>query len=486
MLLAFSIAATSQDIERQKAGWIYLLANNITWPGDPDEYIIKVVTDDRQLAGAIKEMTLKRQINEKPISVSFSNYVSVSTGVHILYVTEKYKGTLQEVINQVEDDPVLIITEMSTDERYLMINMVETPEGLSFQYNRANMVNQRLRLGPDFAGLGGEELDVATLYQQAKTSIQEIEEKANLVQGQVDTLNMLTAVAVKLGSTLLTRAEETEAQIDFQNKVLRDIRVVLRERENELQTVSADIVKKNKRISLGEVQLEAQEEEIARQEEAIARKSDELRGLELVIAYQSEILIFLIFFALLFLLALYLAYNAYKARRRDAKKLNEQRQELDELLDRLRMAQKQLIRAEKLASVGEISDSIAHDVNNASNYILSGYHIIRTRFEEYKQLMEKIRRLDADESDLKTKMKVKEIVELKQSIEYDTYLPIIVNMLKNIQVGVKRIERVLKGLEPYIEYGQLGRFGLTLLGQKKDDLAATNESSRRRKMAIKN
>jgi len=101
-------------------------------------------------------------------------------------------------------------------------------------------------------------------------------------------------------------------------------------------------------------------------------------------------------------------------------------------------------------------------------------------------MMEQAEGLDPEESDLKTKMKVKEIVELKQRIEYDTYLSVIVNMLKNIQVGVKRIEKVLKGLEPYIEYGELGRFGLTILGQKKDNRALSGESSRRKRIAMKN
>ena len=455
-----------------------MLANNIVWPGNPDEYVLKVVTDNRQLAGAIKQMTLKRQINDKPIAVSFSSYVSVPEGVHILYLTEKFKGTLQEVISQIGNQPVLIITEESSDERYLMLNLVESPDGWSFQYNRANITNQGLRLGPDFGELGGEELDVGTLYQQAKASVDDLEKKSNFVREQMDTLNMLTAVAVKLGSALMTRADETQAQVDFQNKVLKDLRRVLQDREKQLEQITADIAARRKQTRLGEVQLEAQKEEIQQQDLVIAKKTNELRDLERTSAYQVEILIFLIVFALLFLLALYLAYKAYKVRRRDAKKLNEQKQELDELLERVKAKQKQLIQAEKLAAVGEISDSIAHDVNNASNYILSGYYIISTRFDGFKELMQKVESLDTKESALKTKIKVREIANKKAEIEYDSYESIAISMMENMQVGVKRIEKVLNDLEPYLKYGELGKFGLTVLGRLDENDASARSSTR--------
>ncbi len=465
----FCLSSSSQDIERQKAGWIYLLANNISWPGSPEEYVIKVVTEDRQLAVAIKEMTMKRQINDRPITVSFSNFVSIPKDLHILYVTEQYKEALQEIIDQIGNQPVLIITEKSSDLQYLMINLVDTPEGMSFQYNRANMINQGLRIGSDFGELGGDEVNVARLYQQAKSSIQEIEEKSSQIREQMDTLNILTAVAVKLGRTLLTRADETKAQIDFQNKVLEDLRVVLKERERQLAEIGKEIEAKKKQIRLGKVQLEAQSKEIAQQDEVIVGKNNELSELERTSNYQLEILIFLVAFALLFLLALFLAYKAYKARRKAAKKLNEQKEELDELLSQLRAKQKQLIHAEKLSAVGEISDNIAHDVNNASNYILSGIHVIDRKFNDYKQLMSNISSLEENESHLKTKMKVREINVLKNEIEYSSYEAVTENMISSVEAGVQRIVQVLEGLEPYVKYGELGKFGLTILGREAEN-----------------
>ena len=136
--------AVSQDVERQKAGWLYLLTNNLSWPQNPEEYVVRVVTEDRALASAFNTMANKRQINDKPIKISFSNYLSIPDGLHVLYVTKDYTNALQDIIDETTGKPILIITEESTDQDYMMINMIDSPDGISFQYNSANILNQNI------------------------------------------------------------------------------------------------------------------------------------------------------------------------------------------------------------------------------------------------------------------------------------------------------------------------------------------------------
>jgi len=458
----------SQDIERQKAGWIYLLANNISWPEDPDTYVLKVITSDRQLASAIKEMTTKRQINSKPIDVSFSSYVTTPKGMHVLYVTEQFKGALQDIVERTSGEPVLIITEKSTDQQYIMVNLVESSEGMSFQYNRANIINQGLQISPDFDYLGGDQINVATLYQQAKDSVKKLEQRSRSVQDEIDSLNMLTAVAVKLGSTLLTQVGETKEELGRQNASLDKMRYLLSIKELELASITTEISIRRDSVRWGKQLLAEQEYEIAQRDREILGKEGELRSLVLIINNQLEILIFLIVFVLLFIIALLLAYKAYKSRRRDAKKLNEQKEELDELLEKLRSTQTQLIHAEKLVAVGELSDSIAHEVNNASNYILSGIHIIKNKFNESKSVMAEVEALDESDSDLKVKMKVRDMVQTKQEIDFDTYEIVFDKMMSSILVGAERIVDALKNLEPDTKYGGFGTFESSPLEKPTD------------------
>ena len=441
------------------------MTNSIDWPIEPDEYVIKVITQDRALATAFNDMARKRQINGKPIQISFSNYISLPKGLHIIYVTEDYNNSLQSIIENISGDPILILTENSADQQYMMINMIETADGITFEYNKTNIINQGLEIRPEFEELGGKEINVAALYQQVKDSVEMLEQRSRSVEDQIDSLNILTAVAVKLGSTLLNQVGETKEEIVRQNESLESMRKRLRDREAQLLAITEQISFKKDSVRWGRMELIEQEALIGRRDREIIFKDKELKALVLIIENQLEILIFLIVFALLFLTALFLFYKAYKARRRDAKKLNEQRQELNELLEKVKSKQKQLIHAEKLAAVGELSESIAHEVNNASNYILSGIHIIDRRFSEAKTMMNSVRSLNEEDSNLKTKLKVRDLMSLKDEIEYDSYDSVMVKTISSIKVGADRVINVLKSLEPYFKYGELGKFGLALLGK---------------------
>lgn len=446
-----------------------MLTNSLNWPGDPSEYVVRVITQDRELASAFNTMANKRQINGKPIKISFSNYVSIPDGLQVLYVTEDYSETLQDVIDDIAGKPILIITEGSSDQEYMMINMVDLPDGLSFQYMSANIQNQGIRLKPEFRDLGGEEINVAELYAEAKSSVRSMKDRSLSGAGQLDTLNMLTAVAVKLGSSLYNQANEMEAEIARQKVALDKVLRLLAERGVQLDEINQAIALKKDSIRWGRQLIIEQAASIDRAEQVIEDKDAELARLKLVLDNQLEILIFLVAFALLFILALVLAYKAYHARQRAAKKLNEQKQELDELLERLRSTQDQLILSEKLMVVGSLTDSFANEITNAINYVFSGTHVIEKRFAETREVLNDVRQLSTEDSQLKMKMKVRAIAEKSSKIEFDDYDSVIETMISSVAVGAEKIIAILKDLEPYTQFTELGKFGLTVLGRSEDE-----------------
>lgn len=452
----------SQSIDRQKAGWLYLLANNVNWPKEPDEYVLRVITKDRQLASEIKKLTEKRQINGKPIKVIFSSFVSIPKGTHVLYITEQYKEALPEVIAQIGNEPVLVFTEKSSELGYVMFNLVESSDGLSFQYNRPNILNQNLMLRSGFDDLDGEEIKVAALYNQSKKEIAEISSRSNDVKNQIDSMNMLTAVAMKLGSNLLDRVDKTQAQLNSQQELLVEVKEVLLQRELQLEKIAKDISVKKKNIAFGEDLLDDQRTQISQREKEIVDKERELRSLTLIIENQSEILIFLIVFAVSFVFAVFAAYIAYKNRRKDAKLLNEQRQELDELLQSLRVEQAKLIQAEKLATVGALSDGITHEVSNGVNYMLSGIYVLNTKFSKVKEIIKEVEYLHARGSDFNEKLERIEI--LKKEIEATSYEGFNVEVTKTIMIGAKRVMKVLKKLKSFSSTNEFTKFGLAFLG----------------------
>lgn len=461
LLIFLCSGVSSQEVERQKTGWVYLLTNHIIWPNEPDEYILKVITDDRTLASAFKEMTVKRQINEKPIEAVFSNYVSVPNTLHVLYVSSKYKGSLKTIIEKIQGKPVLVITEGSTEKQYMMINLIEAPSGMTFEYNRLNITNQGLRIIPEFDELGGKEIDTSVLLKQAQNSVAKMKKSSELEKERIDSINILTAVAFKVGNELYEQVLEGQKKLDIQDKALDSLGKLLRYREVQLSTLSNVIAIQEDSLELGKKLLVKQNSLIKERDKVITGKENQLSGMQAVLNEQLVALVLLVAIALLFITALFLAYRAYQIRRDRAKILTQQKEELDELLEELKFAQDQLIYSEKLTVVGNLAEKIVNEVSNAINYVFSGIQLVKNKLDDTKPLMKNVFSLTNSEKNLEKK--IEQIVVQKKDSEFEKFEAGMDTMIESITVGADRIANVLNELKPYSQYTGLGEFDAELL-----------------------
>jgi signal transduction histidine kinase len=125
----------------------------------------------------------------------------------------------------------------------------------------------------------------------------------------------------------------------------------------------------------------------------------------------------------------------------DLTKSNEQ---LTIAMEDLKSTQSQLVEQEKMASLGQLTAGIAHEINNPINFVTSNISPLKRDIGMIEGLLVRIEELCV--SDMKIEDKIKEIGVLKEEIDYDYLKEEMDFLLKGIDEGAHRTAEIVKGL----------------------------------------
>lgn len=124
--------------------------------------------------------------------------------------------------------------------------------------------------------------------------------------------------------------------------------------------------------------------------------------------------------------------------------LNESNQHLEKALTELQEKETQLVESEKMASLGQLTAGIAHEINNPINFVTSNVNPLKRDVSVLVEMIEKMESVSV--SEMTAEEKLKEIKSLKHINDYD-YLKIeIDHLIKGIGEGANRTAEIVKGL----------------------------------------
>lgn len=123
-----------------------------------------------------------------------------------------------------------------------------------------------------------------------------------------------------------------------------------------------------------------------------------------------------------------------------------QRDNLEQTYNNLVNTQEQLIQSEKMASLGQLTAGVAHEINNPINFVSSGIDSLRTNFTDMMEVLEGYLALQPEADN---KQQLLKLQQLKKELEVEELMEESEQLLRSIKNGANRTKEIVKSLRNF-------------------------------------
>lgn len=126
--------------------------------------------------------------------------------------------------------------------------------------------------------------------------------------------------------------------------------------------------------------------------------------------------------------------------------VNKKNEALEQTLEELKEAQTQLVEQEKMASLGQLTAGVAHEINNPITFVSGNITPLKRDIDE---MMEILKGYEEEVKAQGLEAKFKRINQLKDQLDYDFLLEEIKQLLEGITEGAERTAEIVRGLRNF-------------------------------------
>jgi PAS domain S-box-containing protein len=108
--------------------------------------------------------------------------------------------------------------------------------------------------------------------------------------------------------------------------------------------------------------------------------------------------------------------------------------------------QSQLVNNEKMASLGQLTAGIAHEINNPINFVYNGIDTLKITLDDLDRIMTKVREIKSEED---YQQHLKDLIAIKEELDVDELSQDIKDLVEDIKKGATRTMEIVKGLRVF-------------------------------------
>ncbi|WP_158701003.1 ATP-binding protein [Phytohalomonas tamaricis] len=115
------------------------------------------------------------------------------------------------------------------------------------------------------------------------------------------------------------------------------------------------------------------------------------------------------------------------------------RTEQEELIEKLKKANDQLLQSEKLAAIGQLAAGVAHEINNPIGYVSSNLKSLVSYVQDLLHIIDAV-----DDA-----ANIEELRQLKRSVEYEYIRSDIMALINESEDGLDRVKKIITSLKDF-------------------------------------
>ena len=120
--------------------------------------------------------------------------------------------------------------------------------------------------------------------------------------------------------------------------------------------------------------------------------------------------------------------------------------ELTDAMQKLKVAQAHLVQSEKMASLGQLTAGVAHEINNPVNFIYTGINGLEKNLKRFLEITEAYEKIDLHKN---LNVQLLDIQQKKDKIDYQDIKEDIKDLIPAIMEGAERTAQIVKSLQTF-------------------------------------